>query len=270
MLVYLFSFLYNIDYDENYYDECIFKDKLKIILERNKKILHRKRNIPINVEIILNKFCILHTISSKNKINSYNYEKSLSYEITDPYIFIIENSFSIEECNEMIQNFENEPQVNGWTAGGYNPRIKRTLEVHITGNSDKKEWNYINKLCFNKLSIALKKYSEHCMIKCNNNYLLNANVIDTGYQMQKYIKETQYYDWHHDYCNNEHGSRLITFIWYLNDVNEGGETFFFNCKVKPVVGRLCLFPACWNYNHKGNTPISNDKYIITGWVYSKH
>ena len=40
-----------------------------------------------------------------------------------------------------------------------------------------------------------------------------------------------------------------------------------NCKIKPKKGRLLIFPSTWTYIHGGNTPISNDKYIVTGWFY---
>ena len=63
--------------------------------------------------------------------------------------------------------------------------------------------------------------------------------------------------------------RIITFLWYLNTVEEGGETEFFNGRIsiKPEKGKLLLFPSTWTYIHRGNMPISNDKYILTGWIY---
>jgi len=62
--------------------------------------------------------------------------------------------------------------------------------------------------------------------------------------------------------------RMLTFLWYINDVEEGGETQFWkNVKIKPTVGKLVLFPASWTYPHKANIPISHDKYVITGWIY---
>ena len=52
-------------------------------------------------------------------------------------------------------------------------------------------------------------------------------------------------------------------------MDEGGETQFWdNYKVKPQKGKLVLFPASWTYPHSGLMPISHDKYIITGWIYS--
>ena len=35
---------------------------------------------------------------------------------------------------------------------------------------------------------------------------------------------------------------------------------------KPKQGSLLLFPATWTYPYSGSMPISNDKYIITGWL----
>jgi hypothetical protein len=63
------------------------------------------------------------------------------------------------------------------------------------------------------------------------------------------------------------GYRFITFIWYINDVNIGGETEFIDgTKILPKQGKLLMFPSSWTYTHRGNMPISSDKYIIVGWL----
>ena len=65
--------------------------------------------------------------------------------------------------------------------------------------------------------------------------------------------------------------RKLTFLWYINDVEEGGETEFFgNHKIKPEAGKLILFPASWTFPHCGKMPISDDKYIITGWLWEHY
>ena len=101
--------------------------------------------------------------------------------------------------------------------------------------------------------------------------LRNAN--DTGFQIQKYIANHGLYNYHHDTYfiknNNSYTQmRILAFIWYLNTVDEGGETEFFNgrLKIKPEKGKLLIFPATWTYLHRGKMPISGDKYILTGWV----
>ena len=57
-------------------------------------------------------------------------------------------------------------------------------------------------------------------------------------------------------------------MFYLNDVQEGGETEFFyqDLKIKPKKGTMVIAPAGFTHTHRGNKPISNDKYILTSWV----
>ena len=60
-------------------------------------------------------------------------------------------------------------------------------------------------------------------------------------------------------------NRYLVFLWYLNDVAEGGETAFVDLglEVKPKVGRLLVFPPYWMFQHAGRAPVSNDKYILS-------
>jgi hypothetical protein len=191
------------------------------------------------------------------------FEKSLSFELTDPYYYINKNAISKETCKGIIDLFESLPQYKGVTTGGLNTDTKRTFEVQIQGEI----WKEYDTILCESLSLALKKYSNHLINTCNNYTLRDKNLTDSGYQIQKYIKYDGFYKWHSDErINNQNSARTITFLWYLNDVEEGGETYFYNGKVKPEAGKLILFPATWTYNHKGNMPKSDDKYIITGWV----
>jgi len=65
-----------------------------------------------------------------------------------------------------------------------------------------------------------------------------------------------------------HRMRVLTFIWYLNDIEEDGYTEFMDgTKVQPKTGRFCLFPATWEYHHRGYPPKSQTKYICTGWLH---
>ena len=59
-------------------------------------------------------------------------------------------------------------------------------------------------------------------------------------------------------------------MWYLNDVEEGGETEFCSgLKIKPKAGTVVIFPASWYIMHRGNKPISNNKIICNGWIYAR-
>ncbi|MBB3168951.1 2OG-Fe(II) oxygenase [Simiduia aestuariiviva] len=62
--------------------------------------------------------------------------------------------------------------------------------------------------------------------------------------------------------------RVLVFMYYLNDVAEGGETeFLYQArKVRPSAGSLVLFPTDFTHTHRGCVPASEDKYILTSWV----
>jgi prolyl 4-hydroxylase len=57
-------------------------------------------------------------------------------------------------------------------------------------------------------------------------------------------------------------------LWYLNGVEQGGETSFpqLEFAVKPETGRLLMFPPYWMYQHQGLPPISGDKYILSTYL----
>lgn len=62
--------------------------------------------------------------------------------------------------------------------------------------------------------------------------------------------------------------RYLVFLWYLNDVSQGGETWFpgLNLGVEPRAGRLLMFPPYWMYAHQGRPPHDGDKYILSTYL----
>jgi hypothetical protein len=63
-------------------------------------------------------------------------------------------------------------------------------------------------------------------------------------------------------------SRYLVLLWYLNDVQEGGETRFpqLGISVRPQTGRLLIFPPYWMYQHEGVPPKSGDKFILSTYL----
>ncbi len=107
-----------------------------------------------------------------------------------------------------------------------------------------------------------------------------ANLIRTVYRlgsvnMQKYKQNEGGYFYYHSevypHPRDEHNDalhRTLLWMFYLNDVAEGGETDFYfqNTSVKPKQGTLVIAPAGFTHTHRGNKPISDDKYIFTSWL----
>ena len=83
--------------------------------------------------------------------------------------------------------------------------------------------------------------------------------------------------WHQDWTSPApHKSpsvsmRMLVGMIYLNDVLVGGETEFYNQKVKlkPQQGMLVIFPAYFTHMHRGLSPVSNTKYVINQWALPK-
>ena len=71
----------------------------------------------------------------------------------------------------------------------------------------------------------------------------------------------------HTDSNDQGFPRVFSSVLYLNTVDEGGETYFpkFDISVKPVEGRLVMFPATFSYIHGAKVPESNDKFAIVTW-----
>jgi hypothetical protein len=64
------------------------------------------------------------------------------------------------------------------------------------------------------------------------------------------------------------------YFWYLNDVEEGGETAFqlnrgqpVKLKVQPRTGRLLMFPPLWTHPHVAFKPVGGPKYIVGGYLH---
>ena len=63
-------------------------------------------------------------------------------------------------------------------------------------------------------------------------------------------------------------NRYVVMLWYLNDVEEGGETRFpqLDVTVEARCGRLLMFPPYWMYQHEGLPPRSGEKYILSTYL----
>ena len=183
----------------------------------------------------------------------------------------------------MFDSDENKYQ--GVTYQGLNKNIKDTEDLIIPNIPEKSgldKWNKIHKFLEKELAKNIKEYVKMLDNNVNMNHekenttlLYNTfnsdKLTNENFMIQRYTKQKGRYIYHNDFLSNweQKKYRVVTFLWYLNTVEEGGETEFWGThKIKPEAGKLLLFPASWTFPHRGKMPISSDKYIITGWLYS--
>ena len=74
---------------------------------------------------------------------------------------------------------------------------------------------------------------------------------------------------HVDVGDSISARRFLVFFVYLNNVDFGGETEFpdLDLTISPECGTILVFPSTWTFLHRGNVPISNDKYILGSYKH---
>lgn len=83
--------------------------------------------------------------------------------------------------------------------------------------------------------------------------------------MLEYLAGDGFYKPHHDFGPGT--PRTISAILYLNDIDDGGETYFdkFDLGIMPRAGRLVLFPSTHPYTHEARISSSENKYVLVTW-----
>lgn len=96
-----------------------------------------------------------------------------------------------------------------------------------------------------------------------------------GFRIKYYRRGEGRFSTHVDVGDHASARRALACFWYLNDVDEGGETVFYAQngdvvrRITPKAGRAVLFPPMWLFPHAGLTPISSDKYLLSGYLHYK-
>tara|TARA_B100000131_G_C17751250_1_gene465286 strand:+ start:18 stop:590 length:573 start_codon:yes stop_codon:yes gene_type:complete len=125
--------------------------------------------------------------------------------------------------------------------------------------------------CRSNLSKELREPLMDCFRDYLNEYplLRRSNFINSLTLLQKTEPTGGYHDFHTENLGWDNSSRSITWMIYLNNVEEGGETewLYQKKKVKPTTGTAVIWPGGYTHYHRGNPPMST-KYIATGWIQS--
>mgnify|MGYP003630601790 FL=1 len=184
------------------------------------------------------------------------------------FIGVYDNYITEEECKKAIQLFEDQNKfnntINRISFEKASILQKQDQQFFAENSNVDVWWESLKPMMFN-FDIALKHYIENT--GANDAYGTPFHF--TQLKLQKTLPTEGYHVWH-----IEHGRgfqmepRAFVFSIYLNDVEEGGETEFlhFSKRVKPKTGRIVIWPAAFPYVHRGNPPLSGEKYILTSWM----
>ena len=217
------------------------------------------------------------------------------------FIEVYPNALSPELCQQLIKGFNASSQkAPGRTGGGVDTtkKLSQDLYLHqeptmqplypqVLQTCTNQITDYISKYFFTlisgiSLTVAHPKTGQPVQLTADNFEEVGkpnaANLVQYLYRMapinmQKYDqKKGNYGYWHSEIYpqpgHNDALHRVLLFLIYLNDVEEGGETDFYyqNKSIKPKAGSMVIAPCGFTHTHRGNIPVSSDKYVLTSWV----
>lgn len=182
----------------------------------------------------------------------------------EDFVGVFEDAFSKEYCDSVITYFEDCREAGcSYTRqqekNGVLKTIKEDTMVWGDIHQSKNLVHPFNDIFWQCYDLYSDKYDALKNSGAHNNY---------AWKVQKTELGQGYHVWHYESDCADHSRRLLVWALYLNDVAEGGETEFLyqSKRVKPKAGTLVIWPASFTHVHRGNPPLSNTKYIVTGWV----
>jgi prolyl 4-hydroxylase len=181
------------------------------------------------------------------------------------YVMIVDDCISKDTCESLIDKFDKADDLvvrdRSWDQD-----YKSFKELNLTTHPEFKD----EQTLFYDVSKQLYTFYEK---KCGINFFPKEYGFE-DVRMKRYNNDDKdQFGWHTDVGDYASARRYLVMFYYLNDVEEGGETAFddkvseYYLKVKSKQGRIVMFPPMWMYPHKGLKPISNPKYIISTYMH---
>ncbi len=219
----------------------------------------------------------------------------------ETFVHVAPEALPAPVCSELIARFEAHPEVCAGLAGGrVDERIKLSRDLGVLGRPEfadlveqvlqatrKQLIQYVRRFPYVVLagsSFATTDARTGAAVSLTPELLrelsdaslmsLLQQVFRLGdLNLQHYTQHTGgYFAWHAEVSpsdpTGEPLHRVLPFMIYLNDVAEGGETewYYQDLRIRPRAGTLVMWPAYFTHTHRGLTPRSGDKYILTSWI----
>ena len=168
-------------------------------------------------------------------------------------------------CDEIVNFFETNPsdQGVGTIGGGVDESQKKTTDIPIKPKQLEQEKYKIFKTYINNVVNCFNDYKEQWP------FLNTIKGMEIGtFNLQKYSPGGHFSAIHTERSSSSTMHRVLAFMTYLNDVEEGGETSFhyYDINVEPKKGKTIIWPAEWTHAHSGGLVKKGCKYIATGWI----
>jgi hypothetical protein len=178
------------------------------------------------------------------------------------YIRVYDHNLDASLCQKMIGSFHGLEKFQRRNGRGIRAGLEGSgwAELNVTRLSDDVFLNMFRQTIY----AALARYNSDVGLSIAlPNSTKFSDLIMKRYQPGGQDRFQLHFD-----AINHVANRYLVFLWYLNDVAEGGETRFpqLGQSVESRAGRLLMFPPYWMYQHEGLPPRAGDKYILSTYL----
>jgi len=188
------------------------------------------------------------------------------------YVKVYDDALDPNLCKQLITEFEQDWPAQLSTGGdspsyevGEFKNYKKFTEINF---SKSRHWNEkYGTFLRDKILESTKLYFKDL------DYPSHLKVNKFSYEefrLKRYVENTNdRLDDHTDATGLGLNKRWLSLFWYLNDVEEGGETKLTDIDyyIKPKTGRLLVFPPMWMFPHAGLPTVSGPKYILHTYLH---
>ncbi len=178
------------------------------------------------------------------------------------YVQCFDNALEADFCQRMIESFDHLSRFHARNGRGVMPQLKESAwtELNVTKMANESLEGFFREQTLHHLALYNERVALTLPIPPRNrleNLRIKRYSVAAGDRFQPHFDAL-------DYSSN----RYMVFLWYLNDVLEGGETEFcdLGLRIEARAGRLLMFPPYWMFQHAGLPPRSNDKYMISTYL----
>lgn len=186
--------------------------------------------------------------------------KSLVMVRLNEFIEVYEDALQSNTCKTLIDIFENNKDKQ--------ERIENDKKPNFTQFNFTKNLTKDYEKIHNQVIKTVLSYKEKYYTMIDPRVFPSENSFEQ-FRIKKYSDKNDLFDTHVDVKDHESSRRFLAFMFYLNDVECGGETIFHEKKVIPKTGTLLVFPPLWMFPHRGEPPLKGSKYIMSTYLHYK-
>lgn len=171
------------------------------------------------------------------------------------YVDTYKAALSGSDCDELIRLFDVAPN-------------KQYLDIAKTPKFTQVNINDVYPEKVNNLVRAtLAAYKLYCDDNPETQFLPPPRTMET-FRVKRYREGTEeQFKTHIDVADKDSSKRYLSFLYYLNDDYEGGQTVFeYGQMIKPETGKVLVFPPTWQYPHAGLPVTMGTKYILSTYL----